>query len=135
MRASGKDTWVKGHAGELAVVSLDDVRAELGAEPGEGQSAVIAAAKEAAKGYLRRGEDFVWNATNTSRVLREGVIGLMMGYGARVRVVYCEAGLSEMLARNSRRVRPVPVGVMERLVGRMEVPTLEEGHWVEYVVS
>jgi putative nucleotidyltransferase with HDIG domain len=133
--AAGKDTWIARHGGDLPVVSLDDVRAEMGVEPGEEQAAVIAAAKEAAKGYLRKAHDFVWNATNTSRILRDNVIGLMLGYGARVRVVYCEAPLVEIFERNSRRTRMVPVAVMERLLERLEVPSAEEAHRVEYAVG
>jgi predicted kinase len=56
-----------GDAGDREVISLDDIRRELDVDPADDQSAVVAAAYDRAKGLLRRGEPFVWNATNVSR--------------------------------------------------------------------
>ncbi len=93
--ASGKDTWLRAHRPELPVIALDDLRAELDVDPGDDQGAVIAAAKERARGLLRAGTSFAWNATNLSRSLRGQLIELFRGYRARVHVVYVEVSAAE----------------------------------------
>lgn len=132
---SGKDTWLSAHAGGRAVIALDDIRRELDVEPGENQSAVVAAAYDRAKALLRRGEPFVWNATNVSRLLRGKVIDLSAAYNARLRVVYLEPPLPLIRARNGGRVKRVPARAWERLFDKLDVPTLAEAHAVEYVVG
>ena len=67
---SGKDRYVKQHYADWPVVSLDDLREELDIDATENQGQVIQAARERAKEYLRKGERFVWNATNISRRFR-----------------------------------------------------------------
>jgi putative nucleotidyltransferase with HDIG domain len=131
---SGKDTWVKANAADREVISLDDIRRELEVDPADNQSAVVAAAYDRAKALLRRGEPFVWNATNVSRILREKVISLCIAYKARVRVVYLEPPITLIRAWNAGRVKPVPERVWERLFDKLDVPTLAEAHAVEYLL-
>ncbi len=132
---AGKDTWVKAHAGGREVISLDDLRRELDVEPGDDQSEVVAAAYDRARVLLRRGEPFVWNATNVSRLLRGKVIDLCAAYHARLRVVYLEPPIPLIRARNAGRAKRVPERVWERLFDKLDVPTLAEAHAVEYVVG
>jgi putative nucleotidyltransferase with HDIG domain len=132
---SGKDTWVRANAGDREVISLDDIRRELEVDPADNQSEVVAAAYDRAKALLRRGEQFVWNATNVSRILRDKVISLCAAYKARVRVVYLEPPVPLIRARNIGRVKKVPERVWERLFDKIDVPTLAEAHEVEYLVG
>jgi predicted kinase len=132
--ASGKDTWVRENAGGREVISLDDIRQELEVDPTDDQSQVVAAAYDRAKALLRRGEPFVWNATNVSRVLRGKVIDLCAAYKARVRVVYLEPPIPLIRERNAGRAKKVPKRVWERLFDKLDVPTLAEAQAVEYVV-
>lgn len=132
--ASGKDHWVKAHAGERPIISLDEIRAEMKVDPEEDQGPVLIEAKERAKVLLRVGADFVWNATNTTKMLRDGLVDLFGAYGARVTIVYCEAPWPLIRSRNARRTRPVPERVMEKLFDRLDVPDETEGHGVTYVV-
>lgn len=132
---SGKDTWVREHAGDREVISLDDIRRELDVDPADNQSEVVAAAYDRAKALLRRKEPFVWNATNVSRVLRGKVIDLSIAYRARVRVVYLEPPVPLIRARNAGRTKRVPQRVWERLFDKLDVPTPAECHGVEYHVT
>jgi predicted kinase len=132
--ASGKDRWAKAHAAERPVISLDEIRAEMKVDPEEDQGPVLIEAKERAKVLLRARADFVWNATNTTKMLREGLVNLFAAYGARVAIVYCEPPWPQIRARNVRRVRPVPERVMENLFDRLDVPDATEAHEVVYVV-
>lgn len=132
---SGKDTWVSERAGGRELISLDDIRRELDVDPADDQSEVVRAAYERAKVLLRRGEPFVWNATNVSRILRDKVISLSAAYKARVRVVYLEPPICSIRQRNSGRVKQVPTRVWERLFDKLDVPTPAEAHEVEYLVG
>jgi predicted kinase len=132
--AAGKDTWVKANAGERPVISLDHLRRDMDVDAADDQGEVIQAAKEIAKTHLRAKRTFVWNATNTTRFLREGLVELFAAYGARVRIIYCEAPLSVVRERNAQRERPVPAQVIDQLVDHLDVPDLTEAVRVECMV-
>jgi predicted kinase len=117
------------------VVSLDDLRDELGVKPTGDQGAVVAAAYERARVHLRAGEAFVWNATNVTRALRSRCIALAAGYRARVEVVSVEAPADVVHRRNAARPRPVPAGVIDRMAARWEPPDLTEAHTVTWVLN
>ncbi|HET6250350.1 MAG TPA: AAA family ATPase [Tepidisphaeraceae bacterium] len=133
--ASGKDTWVKQNAGDAPVISLDALRTEMDVDPSGDQGPVIRAAKEQAKAYLRENRGFIWNATNTTRMLRDGLIDLFTAYNARVRIVYCEAPMNDIRRRNAARKVPVPMRVIEKLMDHLDVPDLAEAQEVEYSIA
>ena len=130
----GKDTWVSRNRAEWPVVSLDGLREELDVSPGEGQSAVVKEARERARVLLRRGESFVWNATNITRQIREACIALFADYRARVRIVYLETPEAILLKQNRDRTTSVPQQVIERLTQKWEVPDVTEADHVEWIV-
>jgi len=132
---SGKDTWLKEHATNREVISLDQIRGELDVDPADNQSEVVMMAYDRAKAFLRRGTSFVWNATNVSRVLRGKVIDLCAAYKARVRIVYLEPPIPLIRERNTEREKKVPLRVWERLFDKLDVPTEAECHAVEYRVG
>jgi predicted kinase len=111
------------------------VRGELDVDPADAQGQVINRAREQARGYLRQGQSFVWNATNLSRQLRGQCIQLFADYHARIRIVYVEAAEERLLRQNRQRQIPVPESVLERLLDRWEVPDPTEAHRVEWVVE
>jgi putative nucleotidyltransferase with HDIG domain len=127
---AGKDAWLARHAPGLPVVSLDDLRDELGVDPEDAQGEVVQAAREAAREHLRSGWSFAWSATNLSRALRGQVIRLAADYGARVRVVHVEAPPEVLARQNRERARVVPERVVARLVQRWEMPDETEAHQV-----
>src|SRR5690606_19730622 len=97
---SGKDTWIAQHGPDVPVISLDAIRQELAL----GQGAAAAnTGLDRAREFLRRRQPFVWNATSLKRDLRAGVISTCLRYGARVRIVYLEAGPGALRARNDGR--------------------------------
>jgi predicted kinase len=129
---SGKDTWIERHAPHLPQISLDAIREETGAEPTGNQGAVVQAAREKARVFLRAGENFVWNATNVSREIRTQVVGLLAAYDARMRIVYVEAGRDILFARNRGRI---PALATERMMDRWEVPDSTEAQQVEWWID
>ena len=74
---SGKDTWIAEHLPDCPQISLDEIPDESGARRTGNQGAVVQAAREKARAFLRAGEDFVSNATNVSREIRTQVIDLL----------------------------------------------------------
>jgi predicted kinase len=133
--SAGKTTWVEAHAADLPVVSLDKLRTQLGVRPNGDQRRVVQKAREQVRGILRRGDDFVYDATNLSLRLRWPLVQLMMEYRARVRIVYVECDRATLLKRNRARKRQVPEPIVERMLGQWKVPDLTEAHEVLYAVD
>lgn len=132
---AGKDTWIAANRGELPVVSLDTVRENLG-EPATGnQGRVVQAAYEMARSYLRKREDFVWNATNISEQLRAKPLRLFRDYGAFIELVYLEPTAQGLVRQNRNRPDAVPETVLDNLVKKLEPPGDWEAHRVTRIVG
>jgi predicted kinase len=131
---TGKDTYIQKVYPDLPVVSLDSLRSKLNISPTARQDAVISAAQEQAKEYLRRRQPFVWNATNFTPAIRRLQADLFMNYGAMVRVVFLEASWNETLIRNQRRGKAVPEDVLADMLGKLVPPVVLEAHEVEWVL-
>jgi putative nucleotidyltransferase with HDIG domain len=129
---SGKDTFVRRRLEGWPVVSLDALREEFDVDPTDNQGQIVQAARERAREHLRRGERFVWNATNVTRRYRGPVLALLAGYRARIRVVYVESPAARLFEQNRRRPSPVPERAIRSMIDRWEVPDLTEAHTVEY---
>ncbi|MCL4176518.1 MAG: AAA family ATPase [Verrucomicrobia bacterium] len=125
---AGKDTWLAKHRPKLPVVSLDAIRDELDMDATDNQGSVIQLAREQCREHLRAGRDFAFNATNLTRQMRGRWIKLFADYNARVEIVYLEPALQTILAQNRRRTNAVPERVIERLLDRLEPPTITECH-------
>src|SRR5262249_48640872 len=129
---AGKDTWLAANAGGRPVISLDAIRSEIDVDPEDAQGPVIQTARERARIHLRKGEPFIWNATNVSRQLRSGLISFFAEYRARVCVVYVETTEPEL--RRRARDRSVPMAVIDRLLEKWSVPDLTEAHAIDFVI-
>lgn len=131
---SGKDHWIA-HNLDLPMISLDAIREETDHAPTGPQHAVVQAAREHAREFLRRGQPFVWNATNLTRDLRSRMIDLCAAYGARVRIVFLDTAHRRVLRQNRERDAQVPLPAIERMVARWEPPDLTEAHRVDWIVQ
>ena len=128
---SGKDTWLSRQAKEIPVVSLDELRTELGVEPTDDQGTVIQAAKENCRALLRSKRSFAFCATNLLRTTRKRWIDLFADYGARIEIVYVEPSFPLLLQRNRQRDKSVPETVILELAAKCDPPTLTECHGLE----
>ena len=79
-------------------------------------------AKSQAKTLLRRGEPFVWNATNITRQLRSQLVELFIAY-------------AQWQRQNAEREYSVPTDAMARMLSKLEIPQADEAHEVELRVS
>jgi len=127
---SGKDTYINDNLKDYGVVSLDDIRIELGIKPTnkKGNGKVIQLAKERAKEFMRKKQDFVWNATNITAQLRTQLIDLFMSYGGKVTIVYVEVPYKTLIKHNNEREAALPQAVIEKMIGKLEPPVREEAH-------
>ncbi|MEG4054301.1 MULTISPECIES: AAA family ATPase [unclassified Microcoleus] len=132
---SGKDYWIRENLPNLPVISLDALRLEMNISPEKNQSEVVERAKQRAKEYLRSGTSFVWNATNTTKQMRQQLIDLFAAYKARIRIVYIEVPIAEIQDRNRSRTAPVPEAVIQKLADRLDLPDITEAHQVEWIVA
>ncbi len=140
---SGKDHWIKSHAPDLPMLSLDDVRAEMGAASAGNQGPVAREARERAREYLRKNQSFVWNATNLTRRIREPLTDLFVSYGARVELIYLEADRATLLERQKTRAktadrtgekdRAVPAQVLDKMMHMLDFPEPWEATTVNYL--
>lgn len=129
---TGKDRWIKENYPSLPVISLDGIRAELGISPDdrEGQSKVVAVARDRARELLRKKQSFVWNATNVTSQLRKKQLDLFEDYNAYTRIVFLETAFDTELKRNGERKNAVPERVIEKLLSKTEMPAVSEAHSV-----
>lgn len=130
---TGKDAWLRKNCPDLPTISLDEIRKELRIAPTDDQGRVAQLAEERAKELLRNKRPFVWNSTNVTRDIRRKQIGLFERYGARVRIVYLETDWATRIERNVGRENVVPESAVERLLGKTELPTLDEAQNVEWI--
>ena len=130
---SGKDTLIRNRYEDHEIVSLDDLRDEMGVDHGENQGTVIQAALERARVALRAKRPLVWNATNLTKQMRGKVIGLLRDYDSHVTITAMATPFEECLRRNAGREDPVPEQAIRRMLNKWEPPTRTEAHEVEWI--
>ena len=134
---TGKDMHILDHYRDWRIVSPDGLRREMKVDPRDekGNGRVIQAAKEKAKEFMRRRTSFVWNATNFTVQMRAQLIDLFTSYGGKVKIVYLEVPYTTLVKQNREREFALPQKAIDRMITRLEVPTLVEAHEVEFIVS
>lgn len=100
----------------------------MGVAATDNQGQVIQAAHELARSYLRAGQDFVWNATNVTRLNRSKVMRLLRDYGAKIEIVYVEVPPAQLYRQNRGRADAVPDAVIDHLIRKLEPSALWEAH-------
>lgn len=130
----GKDYYIQSLKKYIPVVSLDNIRRKYKISPIDksGNGWVVQTAKEEAREYLRRGQDFVWNATNITRQMRKLLIDLFISYKARVEIVYIEKPYDVWRRQNINREYVLPEKVLDNMLGKLEIPQITEAHEVKY---
>lgn len=133
----GKDHFVKQFYPQTQMVCLDEIRREHKISPTDrnAQGWVAQQGKEQAKQFLRTKTDFIWNATSLSASLRESMVSLFARYHAKVHLVYLEVPYKQWRQQNQQREFAVPEQVMERMAGKLELPTPDEAYRVSYYIN
>ena len=125
---SGKDTYIKNNLNHLPMVSLDDIRVEMGVKPTDkkGNGRVYQEAKERCKILMRNHNSFVFNATNTITDTRSRWTRLFETYGGKTNIVYVEVPYQTLLTQNKSREDAVPDKIIEKMIKNLEMPTYDE---------
>lgn len=133
---AGKDTFIQQNL-DLPVLSLDDIRRAYKIDPRDKKrnGQVVQLGKEQAKAYMRAGQSFVFNATNVTKDMRQRWIQLFTSYKARVKIIYLEVPYKTLIHQNHNRSYKVPTSVIERLLGKLEIPSPNEAHDLAFHVS
>jgi len=133
----GKDYYIRSLNKDIPVISLDDIRRRNKIDPTDrsANGRVIQEAKESARVFLRKGQDFIWNATNITRLMRMQLIDLFTSYGAKVKIVYIEQSYPIWRKQNKERDFPIPENILDKMLNKLEIPQLTEAHDVEYLVN
>ena len=132
---AGKDSWIEKNGGEIPMISLDQIRGEMGIPPAKNSGKIAHIAMERAKVFLAKKQPFFWNATNIVRETRRKLITLFSSYGARVHILYLEVPYQELLVRNRTRARHIPEGVLEEMINKLEIPAPWESYKVKYLTK
>lgn len=130
---TGKTSWLREHHPELPVISLDAIRAEIGAKKPTDRGRVIQLAHARAKEHLRAHRPFAWDATSLTPELRARNVALFESYGAAVRIVYLETEWRENLRRNAERTVAVPEAVINDMLGKLVPPERGEARRVDWI--
>ncbi len=127
---TGKDTYIQKHLKDFPMLSLDELRRQHKISPRDkkGNGRMIQLAKEQAKEYLRNHISFVFNATNISKDMRSKWISLFNDYNAKIKIVYLETDYKTLLKQNKKREYPIPEDALERLILKLEIPSIYEAH-------
>lgn len=130
---SGKD-WVLSHQfPDLPLISLDDMRVELGLRPEDGPSRVVSEAKSKAKQWMGQQVSFAFNATSLTRKLRSEWTELFLSYNAKVNIMHVECPREQLLQQNQSRKNVVPETVIDSMAEKWQVPGQDEGCDVRWV--
>jgi putative nucleotidyltransferase with HDIG domain len=132
---SGKDFYIRENLKDMNIISLDNFRKELSTRRGhkKDEGLLSQKSKEIAKKYLREGTDFVWNATNTNKDLRSGLITLFRKYKAIVKIIYIERDLEEIFKDNKNRENSVPKEYILKKFKFIDIPNESECHFLEKI--
>jgi len=128
LSGSGKDYYIKKNLSHLPVVGLDDIREELDVKPTENEGEVSQISKERCKEHMRKGVEFVLNATNLIKSTRARWIGLFGQYGYKIHIHYIEPSFATVLKQNTGRSRKVPEDIICKMFEKLEPPTMLECH-------
>lgn len=131
----GKDYYIESLKLDIPVISLDAIRRKHKISPTDKKRNgwVIQEAKEEAKTYLRKGQDFIWNATNITSLMRKQLVDMFVDYGAYVTISYIEKPYKIWRTQNRNREYPLLESVLDKMLHNLEIPQKTEAHEVQYI--
>lgn len=129
---TGKDTWIRENLPGMPMVSMDEIRKELHISPAGNQGAVVQAAQERAREYLRLKQPFIWNGTDLTRDTRQKLIGIFERYHANVRIMYLETEWEKRVEWNRARKDAVPEDAVGSMLSKIVPPLPDEAQAVAW---
>lgn len=126
----GKDYYYKNNLSHLPMLSLDDLRIKNKVKRGDKkkQGQMIQEAIEIAKSYLRKNQDFVFNATNLTKDTRGKWLNIFHQYNSEVTIIYLETPYEKLIEQNNQREDSVPVEAINKMINFFQLPRYDEAH-------
>lgn len=121
--SSGKSSHAKG-----TIISLDEIRKEVGDTNYKKTSEVLTIAKERLKECLRNKEDVTYDATNYRKDFRKKLFDLCHAYHARVTIHLVLKPLSACIKDNKDRPNAIDEDYIRYQCDRFEYPEYGEYH-------
>lgn len=133
---TGKSSWIKKNFPEVEVISLDNLRKELGLKSNDNQGKLLQVAFEKARCSLRGHKACIWDATCLTPDFRRKQLGLFHDYHAKSRILWFETSWDEEMRRNSSRdlESRVPEDVISDMLGRFQPPDLSDAVSIEHII-
>lgn len=130
----GKSTIIQKKYKGYVVISMDDIRAELGDRRDQSNNKKVAIiAKERFKEALRNKQNVVWDATSIRKEHREELLTLAENYNAYTQLVVLLDKENNIRKKNKERVYDVPDSVITRMIENFQYPSPDEAVQVFYV--
>lgn len=133
LAGAGKDFYAKRNFPDIPQISLDQIRSKMGFVHGDNQGAAIQEAYEQARVFLRKKQNFIWNATNLTVQLRAKTISLLRSYKAKVVIHVLDRPFDLICEQNKNRKESIPHSALETILYKFEPPSLLEAHEVHWV--
>jgi predicted kinase len=135
LSGSGKSTWVAKHLKDHQLISLDEIREEIGRNRSDqSQNAkVVDVGRQRLRQHLREKKRVVWDATSLRRDYRSSVANLAFDYGALVTLIVFHRSVEACIEQNSQRTEEVPGSVITQQLKSIQWPELTEAHRVVVV--
>jgi len=131
---SGKDTWIRNHAPDLPMVSLDAIKEENGWTLADTNKAKKVS-RERMTSLIESKVPFVYNATNLTRKSRKKITGFLLKHNVKIKIVYVETTCKKQYSQNKNRDAAVPERAINSMLTYWSVPQSDEGHEVSYYVE
>lgn len=115
------------------IVSMDIIRKENKIDPTDNQGLVKQLFLNQVKVLLAQKKPFIIDNVNLDRTRRTQLIDLCCSYKAKTKLIYKELDKKLTWQRNISRQESVPLKAWNKLIKKMEPPTSDEAHFLEYI--
>lgn len=130
---SGKDTYINTFYSDWEVVSLDEIRKELGVGWQDGSAEVARVAQERCKKLLAKHKNFIFNACNVQKSTREKWLSLFYQYNARVEIICIEKPWEQLVRDDKARDNVVGQKVIEQMMLGWSWPSIQEAEKITII--
>jgi predicted kinase len=132
---SGKSTWLGRHVENSTLISLDEIREELGGSRAnqKNNGRVVHLAKDRLEECLRNNQNVVWDATNLRSDFRKVLCDFGRDYKALVTLVLFLPSESAIFQRNRKRLHPVPNDVLLKQLDGFQFPLVGEAYRMQVI--
>ena len=131
---TGKSTFIKKYLSGSEIISMDEIRAELGDRRDQSKNKKVALiAKERLKEALRKKKNVLWDATSIRKEHREQLLSLAEAYGAYTSLFVLLDKEKNIRVKNKDREFAVPDEVITRMIENFQYPSPDEAVQVLYI--